>query len=98
MKASFAAGGMAGGLLLMRPVLDMPGAPILKQASFLVGIIVMGVCVYGGILRLVSPEEAGNLQMILLRKKAKRMRNPGLRGEESHSRGQEEDLRRSGRK
>ena len=83
-KASFAAGGMAGGLLLLRPVLDLPGAPILKQALFLVGIIVMGICVYGAILRLVSPEEAGNLQRVLFRKKEKSVENPGFQGGESH--------------
>ncbi len=97
LKASFAAGGMAGGLLLVRPVLNSPGAPIVKEALFLAGVIVLGVCFYGAILRLISPEEARNLQTVLFRKRKERG-EPGLLGRESNSKGEEPGLRRPGRK
>ncbi len=60
-KGLAASGLMAGALLLVRPLIDVPAAPFVRQAAGLLGGIAAGVVLYGLFLRLLSPRDAREL-------------------------------------
>jgi len=52
---------MAGALLALRPVIDVPAAPFSRQAAGLAVAIVLGIAIYVSFLWLISPSEARSL-------------------------------------
>ena len=57
---------MCGALFLARPVIDDPGGPFLRQAVSLLVAIVVGIGIYGFVIRLLSPQETRSLVGLLL--------------------------------
>jgi putative peptidoglycan lipid II flippase len=71
---------MAGALSLAGPLVDDPGAPFVRQVAVLLGAIVLGIAIYGLVLRILGPQETRALAGLLLKPREK----PGERsGEES---------------
>ena len=66
---------MAGVLRLLRPAIDSPTVPFLRQAAALGGAIVLGIGLYGLFLRLISPKDARELAAVVFH--AARKGNPG---------------------
>jgi putative peptidoglycan lipid II flippase len=56
---------MAGALFLAGPVIDDPGAPFVRQAAVLLVAIVLGIGIYGLVMRILGPQETRALADLL---------------------------------
>ncbi|MEN6310914.1 MAG: murein biosynthesis integral membrane protein MurJ [Acidobacteriota bacterium] len=65
LKALASAALMAAALLLLRPAIDVPAAPFVRQAAGLAAGIILGIAAYGLFLRLISPADARNLMAVV---------------------------------